>query len=329
MILRKLGTFAFDLFLAALCLWCAGAIWFDLPFRGGPWLAGGFLMGALALRLLVRRHPRLVVFFLCLLIVAGWRLLLRADNHRDWQGDVRETAWAEINGDTVTIHNVRNFAYRTPTDYTPNWETRTVNLSKLTGSDLFINYWGSPWMVHPLASFEFSDAPPICFSIETRREVGEDYSAIGGFYRRYELIYIVSDERDAVRVRTNLRNEDLYIYRMTLTPEEARVRFLEYIAALNKLHDKPRWYNAITTNCTTAIRSQRPAASRTPWDWRILINGKGDEWLYETKAIVTDDLPFADLKHQALINSAAKSANDDPDFSRRIREGRVGFSKTP
>ena len=124
--------------------------------------------------------------------------------------------WAEINGDEVTLHNVRNCDYRTETDYTPRWETRTVRLSQLTGIDLAINYWGSPWMAHPIASFQFADAPPLCFSIETRKEIGESYSAIGGLYRQFELIYIVADERDVIRVRTNFRHgEDVYLYRTT------------------------------------------------------------------------------------------------------------------
>ena len=207
-----------------------------------------------------------------------------------------------------------------------HWDTRTVRISQITGIDLAINYWGSPWMAHPIVSFQFADAPPVCFSIETRKKAGQTYSAIGGLYRQFALIYIVADERDVIRVRTNYRHgEDIYLYRTTFTPAQARERFHEYLRSLNQIHDRPRWYNAITTNCTTTIRDQHPAAERMPWDWRILLNGKGDELMFERHTIATDGLPFAELKQRALINPAALAANDAPDFSRRIRKDRPGF----
>lgn len=283
-----------------------------------------FTAGVIAALIFIRGAWRkLAVVMLGVALVLIWWRTLKPSNDRQWQPDVARTGWAEVHGDIVTLHNVRNCDYRTETDYTPRWETRTVRLSQLTGVDLAIDYWGSPYIAHPIVSFQFAEGLPICFSIETRKETGENYSAIGGLYRQYELIYIVADERDVFRVRTNYRKgEDLYLYRLTMSPEHARQRFLEYVATLNELHQKPRWYNAITNNCTTSIRTQHPAARRTPWDWRILVNGKGDEMLFESGAIVTDGLNFADLKKQALINPAAQAANDAPDFSSRIREGR-------
>jgi hypothetical protein len=124
-----------------------------------------------------------------------------------------------------------------------------------------------------------------------------------------------------IRVRTNYRKEDIYLYRTTISPAHARERFLEYIHSLNALRNKPRWYNAITTNCTTSIRTQHPPHERLPWDWRILLNGKGDELLYERHLIVTGGLPFAELKTRSLIDTRARAANDSPDFSKLIRVG--------
>jgi len=216
---------------------------------------------------------------------------------------------------------VRNCDYRTDTDYTPHWETRTVRLSQITGIDLAIDYWGSPWIAHPIVSFQFADAAPLCFSIETRKTAGQTYSTIGGLYRQYALIYIVADERDVIRLRTNYRNEDIYLYHTTAPPNRARERFLEYVRSLNALRTQPRWYNAVTTNCTTSIRSQHPSKERIPWDWRILLNGKGDELLYRDGGLVTGGLPFAELKARSLIDTRARAANDSPDFSKLIREG--------
>lgn len=310
-------------------LWTFGALHFDFPIwkKAVAWVFALAVLAAVVF--LPGAWRKLGATLLACALVTGWWLTLEPTNEADWQPDVAQVAWADVNGDEVTFHNVRNCDYRSNTDYTPRWETRTVRLSQLTGVDMAIDYWGSPWIAHPIVSFQFADALPVCFSIETRVKKGQSYSPIAGLYRRYELVYTVADERDVIRLRTNFRNEDIYLYHLAMTPAQARERFLEYIQALNKLREHPRWYNEITTNCTTSIRAQTPANQQTPWDWRILLNGKGDEMMYERGLIVTGGLPFAELKKRALIDAAAKAAGDSPDFSRLIREGRPGFSVLP
>jgi Domain of unknown function (DUF4105) len=307
---------------AALCAtWAFGALYFDFP-KVGAFAAILFVIALLAIVIFVRGKPlKLGIVFGACALVAAWWFTLKPGNDSAWQPDVAQTAWAEINGDEVTIHNVRNCDYRTATDFTPHWETRTVRLSQITGMDVAINYWGSPWIAHPIVSFQFADALPLCFSIETRKTIGQQYSTLEGFYRQYTLIYIVADERDCIRLRTNYRREDVYLYHTLASPAQARERFREYIATLNALHENPRWYNAVTHNCTTSIRTQRAAKLRTPWDWRILLNGKADEMLYQDHAIATGGLSFTELKQRSLINERARAADQDPDFSRIIREG--------
>jgi hypothetical protein len=201
-----------------------------------------------------------------------------------------------------------------------------MRLSQITGADLAITYWGSPYMAHPIVSFRFADSLPICFSIETRKAIGQSYSALRGLYRQYTLIYIAADERDPIRLRSNYRvGEDVYLYRTVAPPDQARGRFREYLDSLNRLHNHPEWYNALTTNCTTNIRTQRPTNERMPWDWRLLVNGKADELLYERNLIAKAGLVFADLKRQSQINDRARAADQDPEFSRRIREDLPGF----
>ncbi len=303
--------------------WAFGAVWFDAPFGDGNKVAAALLAITFVVVLVfVRPFWRKIVVVVVLFagVLTCW-LTLSPTNDSDWQPDVAQEAWADIQGDEVTFHNVRNCDYRTETDYTPRWETRTVRISQITGIDLAINYWGSPWIAHPIVSFQFADAPPLCFSIEIRKKLGQAYSTIGGLYRQFELIYIVADERDVIRLRTNYRKEDVYLYRTTVSPAQARERFLEYVQSLNSLRNTPRWYNAITTNCTTSIRAQHPRNERVPWDWRILLNGKGDELMYERGVIVTGGLPFTELKARSLIDTRASAANASPDFSQLIREG--------
>ena len=311
-----------------LCLlataWAAGAVYFDLPIawlRAPLALVYGLAMLA-ALFFIKGRWRALGVVSGGFVAVLAWWLTIKPSNERNWQPDVAQLAWADVNGDEVTLHNVRNCDYRTETDYTARWEMRTVRLSQITGIDLAINYWGSPWMAHPIASFQFADAPPICFSIETRKQTGQTYSAVGGLYRQFELIYVVADERDVIRLRTNYRRgEDVYLYRTAMTSAQARERFHEYLRSLNEIRDHPRWYNAITTNCTTIIRDHHPIVDRIPWDWRLLLNGKGDEMMFERHTIVTAGLPFSELKARSLINPRALAAEASPNFSELIRVG--------
>jgi hypothetical protein len=318
----KYVGWAFAWLAALVCAaWAFGALYFDFP-TAGTLTAILFVVVLIGTILFVRgKLLKLAIVFGAFAVVASWWLTLKPSNNRPWQPDVEQTAWAQINGDEITIHNVRNCDYRTETDFTPHWETRTVRLSQITGMDVAINYWGSPWIAHPIVSFQFSEGLPLCFSIETRKTIGQQYSTLEGFYRRYTLIYIVADERDVIRLRSNYRREDVYLYHTPASPEQARQRFREYINTVNVLHERPRWYNAVTSNCTTSIRDQRAANLRAPWDWRILINGKADEMLYEHRAIATGGFPFAELKQRSLINQRARDADKDPDFSRLIRDG--------
>jgi hypothetical protein len=305
-------------------LWAFGVLYYDFPIHGlGQWAAVLFMVVLLAALIFIRgQGKKLAAVFLAFGIVFCWWRTLKPTNDRQWQPDVAETAWAEINGDEVTVHNVRNCDYRTDTDFTTHWETRTVRLSQITGMDVAIMYWGSPWMAHPIVSFRFADALPLCFSIETRKTIGQEYSALRGLYRQYTLIYIVADERDSIRVRSKYRHgEDVYLYRTLASAAQARARFLEYVNATNALRDHPRWYNALTSNCTTNIRTQRSVEQRASWDWRMLVNGKSDELLYEHHLIATGGLPFLELKRRSQINKRASDADQDPDFSRLIREG--------
>jgi hypothetical protein len=307
---------------AVVCVtWAFGALYFDFP-TARTFTAILFVLLLLAAIVFVRgKLLKLAIVFGAFALVALWWLTLKPSNDRAWQPDVAETAWAEINGDEVTVHNVRNCDYRTETDFTPRWEARMVRLSQIRGMDVAINYWGSPWIAHPIVSFQFADALPLCFSIETRKTIGQKYSTLEGFYRQYTLIYVVADERDCIRLRTNYRREDVYLYHTLASPAQARERFREYINTVNALQENPRWYNAVTSNCTTSIRNQRSVKLRAPWDWRILFNGKADEMLYQDHAIATGGLPFTELKQRSLINSRARAADKDPDFSRVIREG--------
>src|SRR5213080_4693631 len=237
-VLRWVGELLVLLIAIIAVAWAFGAVWFDAPFGNANKVVAGLVAVASAIALVFVRPfwRKLGIFAVLFAGVPIWWLTLSPTNDSDWQPDVAQKGWADIQGDEVTIHNVRNCDYRTETDFTPRWETRTFRLSQITGMDVAINYWGSPWISHPIVSFLFADALPLCFSIETRKIIGQKYSALAGLYRQYTLIYVMADERDSIRVRSNYRREDVYLYRTLASPARARERFLEYIKATNMLH---------------------------------------------------------------------------------------------
>jgi hypothetical protein len=330
--LRWLGLGLAWLIVLGLVAWAVAALAIDLPVASLRLpVAIAFGVAVLAAVIFIRGVGRkLLACLVGFAAVLAWWLTLSPSNERAWQGDVTQTPWAEIDGDRVTIHNVRNYDYRAEFDYSPRWEDRSYDLSQIRGADIFLTYWGSPWIAHPIVSFQFGDSDHIAFSIETRKEVGEEYSAFKGFFRQYELIYIVADERDVIRLRTNYRTgEEVYLYRTVATPEAARAIFLDYLRSATEMHGQPVWYNALTSNCTTNIRIHTKVAAGdrfAPWDWRLLLNGKSDEFAYQYGRFATDGLSFQALKEQAHINDDARAADQAPDFSARVRQGRAGFA---
>jgi hypothetical protein len=327
------SALALEIIIALLAtLWAAAALYFDGPFPSWrPLIALLYVFAMMAALIFLRRRKQvLIVVFAGFFLTMFWWLGINPSNERDWKPAFFYTAYAEIKGDHVVIRNVRNCDYRTEEDYTCRWETRSLNLANLRGADVFITWWGSPWIAHPIVSFDFGEQGHVAISIGTREMAGQSYSALRGFFRQYSLAYTVSDERDVIRLRTNYRkNEEVYLFRTTAGPGLARKILLAYLARINRLHQTPEWYNALTNNCTTNIAVSLAEArnTRAPLDWRILLNGKMDELLYERADLVTGGLPMAVLKDQAHINAAAKAANDRADFSALIRKDRIGFSE--
>ena len=328
--LRALGIACLGLAVAGATVWGALALYFselaDEPVRIG--LAAAFALGTLlAFGLLRNRRRTLLGFLVAFAILLLWWTSIAPSNERDWQTEVAVLPYATRDGDLVTLHNIRNFDYRTEQDFVPRYDERTFDLRQLDAVDLIAVYWAGDAIAHIMVSFGFA-GEHVAFSIETRKEKGEAYSSIAGFFRRYELIYVAGDERDLIRVRTNYRRpEELaYVYRTRARPENARRLFLEYIDKINQLRERPEFYNTLTTNCTTDVWFLvRALVGRIPLDWRVLLSGYFPAYVYDLGALDTS-LPFAALKARSLVNDKAHAADQDPDFSTRIR---VGLPRPP
>jgi hypothetical protein len=322
--LRLLATITLSMLVAIGLAWAALALWLDGPQSRA--LAGTLAIGlviviALSLALIRPLLRGLAISALPIVAVALWWSSIPPSNTRDWTPDVARTARATFDGSHVTIQNIRNFNYRSENDYDQRWETRTYDLDHIQGVDLFVSFWGPTEIAHTIVSWDFGDGQHLAISIETRKEKGESYSALRGFFRQYELYYVVADERDLVGLRTNYRGEQVYLYRIRVPPAQARALLVDYLDEVNSLADHPEWYNALTQNCTTAIRGHtQHIGAAGSLDWRILVNGHLDELLYERGQIDTT-LPLADLKARSNITDKAKAADDSPDFSAKIRQG--------
>jgi hypothetical protein len=255
------------------------------------------------------------------LLLACWSTL-EPSNDRDWKPQNAVLAYATIDGNRITLHNIRNFDYRSETDFTPAYYDHTFDLQQLEAVDLFAVYWMGPQIAHVFLSFAFSDGHHVAVSIEARSARGDEYSSVKGFFRQYELYYAVGDERDLVRLRTNYRRnppEAVYLYRLQGDAASRQRLFLEYLRRINALREHAQWYNTLTTNCTNTIWMMTRVNQAHPrYSWKILLSGYVPEYLYEEGRLDTS-VPFDELRRRAYINTVAHSADQAPDFSQQIR----------
>ncbi len=306
-----------------LLVWVVLAIYYsDLPW---PWarlgLAAAFA-GFAVWALWVARRPRTKWAFAgAFAVVVIWWTCIPASQSRSWRPEVAILPRATFDGDRVRLDNVRNFVYRTRDDFDVRYEQREVSLARLVSVDLFVSYWKIGPIAHTFLSFNFDDgSPPVCISIETRPEIGEGFDPIASLFKQFELIYVVGDERDIVRVRTDYRNEDVFLYRIRATREAVQQLFRVYLERINRLADRPEWYNLLSNNCTlNIIRYSRAVGGRhRRFDLHHLLNGLIDRYVYGL-GIVDTSLGFEELRRRSHINDSARTAGVSEDFSAQIR----------
>lgn len=322
---KVIGIGLLAIVVTAMTIWGMGALYYSplpTPLRGG--LATTFGLATVGAFLgLPRRRRTLLGFVLVWGALVGWWSTITPSNAREWQPDVAVLPSATVDGDRVTLHNIRNFEYRTATDFTPRYYDKTFDLRRLDSADLISSYWAGEAIAHLFGSFGFGGQDYVAISAEIRKERMEDYSTLKGFFKQYELFYVVADERDVIRLRTTYRQppEDVYLYRTRVPPAQARRLFLDYVRDINRLVEQPAFYNTLTTNCTTAILFHaRASGGIARYNWKILFSGYAPAYAYELGRLDTR-LPFAELKRLSHINARAHAAGDAPDFSQRIRAG--------
>ena len=318
----------------AISLWAVAALYYA-PLLPEAWRAvAAVSYAALAVICMIcsaRHRSAFLVPVIGFALVLGLFFRIPASNDRDWAPEVGNLPYATINGDMITIHNIRNFDYRTETDFTPRWETRTYDLGKLDSVDLIAVYWAGKAIAHIMVSFGFAGKDYLAVSIETRKEKNESYSTLAGFFRQYELYYVVADERDVIGVRTTYRRpqEDVYVYRVKAPLGNIRKIFLDYVKTMNDLRERPSYYNTLTTNCTTSILLHtRMNPESPPLSWKILLSGYVPEYAYDLDRL-DQTRPFVELERISRVNERSHAAGEDAAFSQRIREGLPNPSVAP
>ncbi len=319
--LRWLTTLIKFLFKLSLIVWASLAIYYS----NLPWSAAriglSITFTLFGIWVLWFAHkPRMLMLYTALYIgLLVWWCTILPSHDRIWRPEVAVMPRAIITGDKVRFTGFRNFDYRSRDDFTVRYEEREVLLSHLIGVDLYISYWTPGPVGHTFLSFIFDNASPVSISIETRPEVGEGFSPIASLFKQFELIYVVGDERDLVRVRTNYRGEKTYLYHIKISSENVRKLFMVYLKRINELADQPEFYNLLSNSCTINILRYANKAGRVGRvDIRHYLNGWIDGYLY-AKGWLNTTLPFEELRRRSLINKAAQAANKSVEFSQRIR----------
>lgn len=270
------------------------------------------------------------IFYLFIIVIALIACLsvivhfsTNPSNNRDWNDDQNILPAAEIKGDQVLIHNVRNFSYASTTSYIANYYDKTYDVSKIKKVWYIVEpFSGIPGSAHTFLSFEFENNQFVSISVEIRKEKGESYDPIKGLFNTYELMYVIADERDVIKLRSNYRKDLVYVYPINTTVEKARDLFLDMIKRANDLSQHPEFYNTITNTCTTNIVTHvnKITPKRVPFfNLRILLPENSDKLAYDLGLIDTD-LSFEDARVRYFINDRALTYADDPNFSLRIRE---------
>jgi hypothetical protein len=314
------------LVIAPLTAWAALALWFRLP--APEWAkaaaAGVLVILAFATVLALFTRRRWVALWVFALVFGGivvWWGSIKPPADGDWAPDVARQTTGMLDGDILTLSDVRDFDWVTDNDFSERWSKRSYDLSRLKTLDLFLAYWGGPEMAHLIMSFGFEGGEKLAWSVEVRREKTGQFSPIADAFKSHTLVYLATTERDSVRLRSNVRGEDVRLYRLRASPEAVRTVLLQYVAEANELAERPAFYNSLTTNCTTAVvKLIRTAGGTLPFDWRLIVNGYLPGYLYDHGAVVTT-IPLSELMALARIDERARAADQSPEFSRLIRVG--------
>ena len=268
-------------------------------------------------------YPFILIIFILAIVFTITNLLTKPSNDRDWNEDQQILPYSEIKDNKVAIHNIRNFTYASTTSFVKNYYDKTFDLDKIKNVWYVVEpFSGIPGSAHAFLSFEFEGDEFLSISIEIRKQKGQAYHPIKGFFNQYELMYVIADEKDVIKLRSNYRKDLVYVYPAKTTKEKVQKLFLSMIERANRLKENPEFYNTVLNTCTTNIAKHVNSISpkRIPvFSLEILFPENSDKLAYDLGLIDTN-LPFEKARERYFINDRALKYADSPDFSLKIRE---------
>ena len=309
-------------FTLALWLWCSLALFFYDLEQPLHWLAIFFaLVVPLIWWLLPKRQQSLPVIFISYAIIIGVWSQKQPTLTKDWQASVAKLAYVDYDNDFVTIHNIRHFNYQTETEFTSHYDDKRFNIKQLNHMDYILSYWdGNLAVAHTMLSFGFSNGEHLAVSVETRLAKNQPQSGLYGLFKQYEVIYILADEADILRLRTNFRQEQVFVYPLNFSAKIRQAMFLKILERVNQLYQQPEFYNTMTQNCFTGLqtdfRNILPKETNL-FDYRWFANGYSNEILYEN-AIIKSSLSFSEIQQRFHINQYTQNATTK-NYSQLIR----------
>ncbi|MBK0062691.1 MULTISPECIES: DUF4105 domain-containing protein [unclassified Acinetobacter] len=332
---KGIALTAFSIFVIFSSLWVCLALWIQQPFGWlmsrmliGIWIVFALsILGIYITQHLISRRIDMLIYIVGFIGVLIWYFNITPLQNREWDPEVEKILSYERDGDVITLHNIRNFDWKPDGSYTPRWETRRLDLNKIEGVHIVTSYWMGPQIAHTLVSFNFSDQQPLTFSIEIRKEKNESFSAIGGFFRQFELSLVAADEKDIIYTRSNVRKEQVYLFPIKMPNIQAKALFNEYLKTVDELQQEPRWYNTLTSNCTTLVFDMVQAINpdELPKDYRLIASGYLPNYLYDLK-VLSHHYTVPEWYQMAYINERAAEYETfkhktSANFSAVIREG--------
>lgn len=339
--MKKIPIYLYTLFVLLSAIWGSLFIWVHQPaglvcsilLIGVWWFAAGFVLYTMY-RQLEFRHYMSYGYTASFVAVLVLYFSLTPQNNRQWKPEVAKIINFRFVDGKVEIHNLRNFLWHSQKQYTTQWETRRYALEDLDQVDLIVSHFIPGPVAHAFISFGFKNGEHLAFSIEVRQEQHETFSILGGFFRQYELAMVVGDENDLIYTRSNIRDEDVYIYPIQMNQTEIQMLFLEYLNTANRLNNHPRWYNTLLSNCTTILFDLSEHAMGTiPRDYRVVLPGLLPQYLYDYRQL-DSKYSLQQWQDKAHVNPKTKDLKYGPDdlaqpFSELIRQDLPRSTQTP
>ena len=229
----------------------------------------------------------------------------RAD--RNWYPYLARTAQVELAEDRFAVEPVSDWSYERAGPIAETYGEASYTIETLR------NVWfvlepqpGSQLAAHTLLLFEFEGDRLLGLTIEARREVDEDYSALAGIRNAFELSYVWASARDLLTRRAVMLDHDVFVYPVAIDDTQKRALLRRLLERTEALETRPRYYNTLFSNCTNELAK----AAGFNWAPAYILTGRSDEYLFRRGIIPGDS--FAQAHARSDMSAFIEALNVAP-----------------